>query len=30
MKEEKQFERKFVESIDIDDYEILTDNGWQD
>lgn len=23
-------ERKFVESFDIDDYEILTDTGWQD
>ena len=22
-------ERKFVESFDIDDYEILTDTGWQ-
>lgn len=23
-------ERKFIESYDIDDYEILTDTGWED
>lgn len=23
-------ERKFVDSVDINDYEILTDSGWKD
>jgi len=23
-------ERKFIESFDISDYEIMTDDGWQD
>jgi len=25
-----RIERKFIESYDIDDYEILTDDGWKD
>lgn len=30
MNKSDSIERKFIESYDIDDYEILTDTGWED